>query len=554
LGYLFAVRVGAVPGTSSTNGGGSAPKSPPPGAPGGGGAGSLRAPAARVVPGPASAAAALRAALRAATAALAPLPGERLPIVHYSFALTGHPPLVSHCDVSADGHPDFINFGVPTLMPSPSFFAVDPLEGIPAGAPPTHVESPLRYVVRSEDAVRDIVLAMLASPGRLRSGEGRAAVAVDGKDAKQGAPARVTCKASPVTIPYACLASLRAEAPALFEAPGRGGGGAAAARPRPAAAGGPLVIDVGFTSGGFYGLLAASQGVSALVVDPQPQCALFAKLGAAASGLGDLVTVVPAVPLPRESVGDAAALPAPLRTGCVSTSTTDNHATPDEVARYYSGRAAREEGGGGAKEDDGGRAAAEVARSRVGTEGAAFAGGGSGTLEIPVASLDDIMCATFGAVCEEGGSGEGGGAPPPTPLLVKIDARGREMDVLLGMERMLASPDVAPLNLLVEVNKQHAAAALGLASARKAAKEAGVKFPKGIPLAEGVVAGFGLGNVALTDQENEAIAERYVALVQLLLEAGYEVLVSDRGEAAAKEGVRGGAQSSKRRGPRRRPK
>lgn len=51
-----------------------------------------------------------------------------------------------------------------------------------------------------------------------------------------------------------------------------------------------------------------------------------------------------------------------------------------------------------------------------------------------------------------------------------------------------------------------------------------------------------MGNVALTDQEDEAIAERYVALVQLLLEAGYEVLVSDRGEAAAKEGVRGGAK------------
>jgi hypothetical protein len=288
-------------------------------------------------------------------------------------------------------------------------------------------------------------------------------------------------------------------------------------------------VDVGFTSGGFYGLLAASQGVSALVVDTQPHCALLAKLGAAASGAAERVTVFPAIPLPPEAVGGATALRAPTRTGCVSTSTTDPHPDAAAVADYYGGKGRLPP----PAEADGGQAAAEEARRRVGTEGEQFPGGGGGAMEVPVAALDDILCAAYGLACE-GGEERGGAPPPPTPLLIKIDARGREMDVLAGMVRTLASPAARPLNLLVEVNKQHAAAALGLASARKAAKEGGVKFPKGIPEEEGLVAGFvGLGNVALTDQENAAVAERYVALVQLLLEAGYEVLVSDRGASLA---------------------
>ena len=456
--------------------------------------GAAPAPPNGTAPGPPT----LRAALAASAAvALKPLPFERIPLVRYTLRLTGHPPLVSRSDVTEDGNPDFERFGVPADIPVPSFFMADPHDGAPAGEPlpehMAHTESPLRYVVRSEDAVRDIVLGMLASPGRVR-GEG-------GKGPR-------TCKASPVTRPYACLAQLRDVRPGLFE----GGGGGA---PLPAEKGGPLVIDLGFTSGGFYGLLAASQGVSAMVVDSQPQCAMWAGLGAAASGSAHLLRVHAAVPVSPEAADGAASVRAHLRTGCLSTSTTDEHPAAVDTFAFY--------GAPAPEVSQDGREEAEAARSQVGTEGMPLTGGRD-TMELPLASLDDLLCATYPAACADGG----GGAPPAL-LLVKIDARGRELDVLAGMARVLASPALRPLNILVEVNKQHTAAVMGLSSARAAAKAAGVKFPPGVPGAEGLVAGFGLPAFDLNDAENEAVAERYVALVQLLLDEGYEVLVSDRG-------------------------
>jgi hypothetical protein len=110
-------------------------------------------------------------------ASLALLPWERLPLVHYTLRLTGHPPLVSRGDLTPSGSPDMENFGLaPALGAPPAFFMVDPWEGSEAAAAAAAPlsDSPLRYVVQSEDSIRDIVMAMLASPGKVRAGLGGA--------------------------------------------------------------------------------------------------------------------------------------------------------------------------------------------------------------------------------------------------------------------------------------------------------------------------------------------------------------------------------------------
>ena len=67
---------------------------------------------------------------------LYPTPNERIPLVHYTLALTGSPPLVVRSDASASGEPDFEGHGVPLGVPVPAFFMADPHEG--AEPPPPH--------------------------------------------------------------------------------------------------------------------------------------------------------------------------------------------------------------------------------------------------------------------------------------------------------------------------------------------------------------------------------------------------------------------------------
>jgi len=477
---------------------------------GGGGTADDHAPPARAAAA-AAAAAPLRAALDAAAASLAVLPGERLPLAHYTLVLTGHPPLVSRSDVSATGEPDFENFGLPAAWAAPHFFVADPFDGPPAAAAAAALvgDSPFRAVAAAEDTIRDVFAAALLSPGRVRKGLGGG---------------RPVCKASPVTAPFACLASLRA-------ARATAGAFAADGAPRRAADGGPLVLDIGHTAGGYYAQLAAAAGVSALAVDTQPQCALWARVAARASGAEHLVDALAAVPLPPAAVGrklgarGVATAAARVRTGCIGTLTTMPHAAASAVDAFYGGALPPTP-----PEEATGQAAAERARKLAGTEGAAALGGAGGgaTVDVPVASVDDILCATYGgALCEGGGGGGGGGAAPPLIVLAKVDARGREADVLKGMARVLASPALRPRNLLVEVNKNHMAAALGLPSALAAARSGGAA--PGDAGDDALVRGYSLGDLAISDADNAVLAARLVDVMTTLLAAGYEVLVSDRG-------------------------
>jgi len=477
------------------------------GAGGGSGGGGLQASRGARRAAGVAASALLQSLERAARAPAAqPRPHERLALLWHTMALTGHPPLLAHGS-GPGGAPNYEAFGLPAGAPVPAFYAVDPHDGAGAGAAPA--DSPLRYVVRTEDAIRDLAYAVLS--GRGGSGGGGS-----------------VCRASSVTRPFPCLASLRQSQPARFG--GAAGGGA----PRPAAQGGPLVVDLGFTTAGYYASLAAALGVSGLALDTQPQCAMWARVAARAGGAD--VTAYAAVPLPPEAVGRAAgaAIRAPVRTGCLTTSTLERHAARADIARWQAAPSPP------AVPDAHGEAAAVAARTLVGTEG-----GGPGslhsadgdTVDIPLASGDDLLCAVYGSADFCGGGGGGGGgqadgtaATAPAILLMKIDARGHEAAALDGLARTLASP-AAPLNIVIELNKQRTAATLGLPSAAAAGAPAAGTAPSDDEL----VVGAELDAFTLSPEDNALVAERYVALVQRLLRLGYEVLSSDRGWFAAQD-------------------
>ncbi len=404
-----------------------------------------------------------------------------------------------------------VNFGLPPSAPVPAFFAVDPHEG-GGGGGGAPADSPLRYVVRAEDAIRDLVYAVLASPGAVRGGG-----------------AARTCRASTVTRPFPCMASLRHAQPWRFS--GRDGGGA----PLPAARGGPLLVDMGFTSAGYYATLATSLGVSALAVDTQPQCSMWARLAARANGAD--VAAYAAVALPPAAVARGAAaaaaaaagasVRAPLRTGCLTTSTLEGHAARADVARWYSASAPQP-----ADDASHGEAAAVAARSRVGTEGGAPGSAAAATdadaVAIPLAAGDDILCAVYPGFC--GGDASADAGPTPAIILLKIDARGYETAAVDGLARTLASPATAPLNVVIELNKQHTAVALGLPSAVAAGAPAPAPATD-----DALVAGVELPSFALSAEDNAAVADRYIALVQRMLRLGYEGLSSDRGWFAAQD-------------------
>jgi hypothetical protein len=159
-------------------------------------------------------------------------------------------------------------------------------------------------------------------------------------------------------------------------------------------------------------------------------------------------------------------------------------------------------------------------------------------VDIPVASVDELLCAVYPAMCEplqaaRAGSSAAGSAaaaalpPPPFILVAKLDARGREGAVLQGMAGLLGSASLRPRNLIIEVNKRHMTAAAALLSQGSGSAAA---------LEAALVAGSpGTEALELSEADNEAAAAKLVALVQQLLGYGYEVLVADRGWWAASD-------------------
>jgi len=203
-----------------------------------------------------------------------------------------------------------------------------------------------------------------------------------------------------------------------------------------------------------------------------------------------------------------------------------DHPSTSAVRKYYS-----EQSQVRAESSDAGRARAEAARNFRQTELSDALGdvGGNAFVELPVVQAEDIICSVHPSLCASGSK-----APPI--MLLKIDARGREVSALLSLQNILASSN-APLNVVLELNKQHSAVSMRLASAKAAAAGAGIELPElpDRPTDEELVAGLRIPSFALTEDENVAVGAVYVGIVQQFLELGYEVLVADRGWWAAQD-------------------
>jgi len=446
------------------------------------------------------------------SAALSPLPHERIPLVFHTAQLTGHPPLVSRSDTTPNGDPDMDNFGAPAEFGiPPSFFMVNPWEGVAnpwerlekAGEPPNWLtraksinDNPFRYVVRSEDSIRDITMAMLSSPGKKRESLTAVAKSIPYLQNPEDLRKVPTCRASSVTIPFACMAYLRETLPRLFLPDGT---------PLPASLGGPLVLDIGFTSSGYFALLAASQGVSSMAIDTQPHCSLWSQLAAKASvhSVGNRTTFYSALPfVPSTGYEGRASLKARVRTGCVGTWTNDEHVKYEDVKAYYDDTKKVIHGHvseSGEEVEDGGRSFAEQSRAFLQTEGAKRglgSLGGSEEIQIPIASIDDILHATFDA--------------SPTILLLKMDTRGHEVEAMMGLERtLLKNP---PLNFVLELNKRRTAIAMRLPSAVAAAASQNVKLGD-VPKEEELVSGSPFhADFTLSTEDNAQVAGERVCV------------------------------------------
>ena len=427
-----------------------------------------------------------------------PVPGEALPpLVAEVVKLTGHPPLLSRADLLPGG-PDFETKGA---LATTYFRIADPP---PGGGD----DSVYRYALRSEDTLRDVVLALLTSPGRVRAQR-------DKTDSPPGAvsllPADApSCKASPVTWRYWCRSSLLRARPELAGPLSRRGlpvgasgtdgstGGVTDGVHDPTSI--PTLpstrlwaMDVGSTTSGYYGLLAASMGVPALLIDPQPQCGLWTRAAAAASGLSGGIATVLAVPVAPGSGGGDAFSSVPARSGCQGTSTIDKPPGSDLLAAQYGALAVN-------------------------------------TVRVPFLSVDAIVAA------EEAAAGH----PPGSTsfLFVKVDAAGWEDGVLGGMEGLLASHRVAAL--VVEVNKQHLVRRLRAGTSAGGGELLMAGSPADVDTPTQGTAGYAppatrAGQTPITPAENLVLAAHLARLARSMFSHGFQLLTADRGWFSAQD-------------------
>lgn len=458
-----------------------------------------------------------RAALSPSAWLSPPLPGERVSLVFEVATVTGRPPLLCRADMGDPSEESVWG----DHCPRPSFFV--------AAAPPN--EGGLyAYIRESEDVARDVFIAVLASPGRALTGDGRGAADVASNAAPDASEDSFrACKASPVTRPYFCAGPLVA-------AYGY-------------AKSDLWVVDVG-AGVGYFALLAASLGFPAIAVDEQPHCAALATAGALTSGLGALMR-----PRTLRLAAAPGSVPvaAPAR-GCTGSSTSPGHTPPSaDDLRARMASVAAEGVSSLVREDNDRPPGPALANASAWEE----------RVPVPVTSLDALL------LSEEGGewpaaaaAAATGSAKAPLVLLLKvrpsrasppysvasnarsslpshcqIDVRGRQRDVLAGASRLIAQRRV--LNVLIECNKRHTAAALRAAKQTEGGEDPTV--PDG----------------PLSEEDNEAATEDLVQLVQVrcqwavavkagwmvsriptptphpsaqtLLDAGYDVLSTDRG-------------------------
>ena len=166
--------------------------------------------------------------------------------------------------------------------------------------------------------------------------------------------------------------------------------------------------------------------------------------------------------------------------------------------------------------------------------GAGAEAGQGGTVLVPVVQLDEAVRSSLAG----DPSVDAGRA---VILLLKLDAAGREADVLEGAKELLDSGRV--LNVVIEINKQRMAIARGMASAKAAAENwRNVSAGDGEDWGEGeasaavpTAAASQDRGLEVTDAENVVLSAEIAAYVRALLARGYEVLSANRGWWAAQE-------------------
>ena len=422
-----------------------------------------------------------------------------LALVFEEVALTGAPPLASRSDARADAAfvPDFEGRGVSLLLlpPLPRFYAAASLGAQPSSLDP---HSPLGYARATEDAIRDVALAIFASPGREWS---EAAVEAMREFAHEPPPSGLEharlCRVGPVTAPFWCLASLRSARPNHFKA-----------------SGGDqhlLFVDVGATLAGYFGLLAATSaageaGLKALVIDPQPACAEWAASAGRASGLqASQFEVLNTIVVGPEWLAGRKAVAVGSRSDGACVGTTTQAAFFDRET--------------------------EVSELQAYNES---------VVHVPAQTLDVIIASALSRETKRS-------FPSAVIMLLKIDAAGREADVLAGATELLDGGRI--LNLIVEFNKQRLAAFMGLPSALAARS----RFYKrqdahpdplfGADAAPESWVGESRG-LALSDADNSAVSQKIAALVRSLLARGFECLCADRGWWSAQAPFRPGSEAA----------
>ena len=430
-----------------------------------------------------------------------PLPGERVPLVYEVATITGRPPLLCRADMG-DASDDAV-WG--EGCPHPSFFVADP---------PKDAGAPYAYIREAEDVMRDVFVAVLTSPGRALNGRGRAATDATEPDSRLN---YFACKPSPVTRPYFCAGPLLDE-----EKGGR------------YERSGLWVVDVG-ANVGYFPLLAASLGFPALSIDEQPHCAALVETAAQASGLTGLVRSRTL----RLAATPGGVLRVPPR-GCVGSSTLPALKAPSPADLWRHFTAVATEGVAALGREDKDRPAATPL---------AEAPAWTARVPVPVTSLDTLLldelwgeggaseqqpqqqpppvvlllkvrarllCKGRGAAarrpgaqgaCTPGGQGEGGasGRSDAPSCCAQIDVRGRQRGVLAGASRLIAQRRV--LNVLIEVNKLHSAAALRW---EEEARKAYADNEEG-----GAEQAWPENDAPLSDTDNDAATQDLIALVQV---------------------------------------
>jgi FkbM family methyltransferase len=403
--------------------------------------------------------------------------------------LTGSPPLVSRSDINMDVNfvPDFVNSGISPghLSPSPPIFFAASVDQ----------SSPLRYARLTEDAVRDVIIAIISSPGRPWSSEAEDAM----KEFKHKAPLRneedkslnhLFCRAGPVTAPYWCLSSLMSSRPHLFR--------------KETQSSKVYIIDAGSTLAGYFGLLAAASaagvyGVHTLVIDPQPQCIEWARSAAAASGFSKSRFSAVNALLIGSNNQKGNFVRVPTVTNCRGSTTQGGFI------------------------------------DNIGPLNAS-----SGFVSVPRQSLSDILKNEEDA----------------TILLLKLDAIGREKEVLDGLGPFLEAKKV--LNVILELNKQRSASFLKLPSAIKAEEKLiamstslytrDLKEYEQEAVDAGALPSQAAGEahgLLLSDEDNTIISKLYAELIsKVFLDRGFECLTADRGWWSAQSPFRQGEEAT----------